>query len=404
MVFLLNSRNVIDYLKASEELKEKNIYLEIEQEVDEHNVESKSAKNFNLLVTLPDHTKLFVKQERFDRHGKTAGEFKREWRIQEFVRQFPEANQLEAWLPEIASFDVENSILIVKYLDDHQNLGEFYGQENIFAPEIASSIGSIIATIHAQTINNRSYEDFFGYSNSNSAPKLTQGMAKGLARITPEIFGMVPADGLKFFALYQRYDSLGKAIAQLNESYQPCCLTHNDLKLNNILIATNWESTSTSSTVDYNHPQVELKLIDWERSGWGDPAFDLGTVIGSYLIIWLQSLIVSRSMAIDESLRLATIPLEVLQPSLAALTKTYVTCFPEIVEHDPKFWQKVMQFAGLALIQSIQSTLQYQKAFNNTGICMLQVAKALLCNPESSITSVLGIEIEQLVPLRLSNE
>lgn len=405
MVFLLNSKNVFDYLKESEELKEKNIYSGIQQVIDEHNVESKSAKNFNLLVTLPDRTKLFVKQERFDRQGKTAGEFKREWRIQEFVRRFPEVNKLETWLPEIANFDVENSILIVKYLDDHQNLGEFYGQENIFATEIASSIGSIIATIHAQTINKRSYEDFFGYSNnnSNSAAKLTQGMAKRLARITPEIFGTVPADGLKFFALYQRYDSLGKAIAQLNESYQPRCLTHNDLKLNNILIAANWKPSLSLAKED-NQSQVELKVIDWERSGWGDPAFDLGTVIGSYLVIWLQSLIVSRSMAIDESLRLATIPLEVLQPSLAALTKTYAACFPDIVEHDPKFWQKVMQFAGLALIQSIQSTLQYQKAFNNTGICMLQVAKALLCNPQSSIKSVLGIEIDELVPLRLSNE
>jgi thiamine kinase-like enzyme len=390
MVFLLSSKNVFDYLK------EKNICSEIQQEVDEQNVESKSAKNFNLLVTLPDRTKLFVKQERFDREGKTAGEFNREWRIQEFVRQFSEVKKLETWLPEIANFDVDNSILIVKYLDDHQNLGEFYGQENIFATELASSIGSIIATIHSQTINNRSYEDFFGYSNSNTAPKSTQGMGSGLDRITPEIFGTVPADGLKFFALYQRYDSLGKAIAQLSESFQPSCLTHNDLKLNNILIAANGQPASASLPTNYSNSQVELKLIDWERSGWGDPAFDLGTVIGSYLIIWLQSLIVSRSMAIDESLRLATIPLEVLQPSLAALTKTYAAGFPDIVEHDPKFWQKVMQFAGLALIQSIQSTLQYQKAFNNTGICMLQVAKALLCNPESSIKSVLAIEIDEL--------
>jgi serine/threonine protein kinase len=390
MVFLLSSKNVFDYLK------EKNICPEIKQELDDHDIESRSAKNFNLLVSLPDRSKLFVKQERFDRQGKTVGEFNREWRIQKFARQFPEMTKLNTWLPEIIDFDVDNSILIVKYLDDHQNLGEFYGQENIFAPEIASSIGSIIATIHSQTINNHSYEDFFGYSNSNPSSKLTQGMANGLARITPEIFGTVPADGLKFFALYQRYDSLGKAIAQLNASFQPSCLTHNDLKLNNILIATNGQPTSPSLVANYSHPQVELKLIDWERSGWGDPAFDLGTVIGSYLVIWLQSLIVSRSMAIDESLRLATIPLEVLQPSLAALTKTYAACFPEIVEHDPKFWQKVMQFAGLALIQSIQSTLQYQKAFNNTGICMLQVAKALLCNPESSIASVLGIEINEL--------
>jgi thiamine kinase-like enzyme len=387
MVFSLSSKNVFDYLEK------KNICPAIKQELDEHDIESRSAKNFNLLVTLPDRSKLFIKQERFDRQGKTAGEFKREWRIQEFVRQFPEVNKLKTWLPDITNFDVNNSILIVKYLDDHQNLGEFYGQENIFATEIASSIGSIIATIHSQTINNRSYKDFFGYSDSNPSPKLTQRMASGLARITPEIFGTVPADGLKFFALYQRYDSLGKAIAQLNESFQPSCLTHNDLKLNNILIAANDQLALANND---SNSQVELKLIDWERSGWGDPAFDLGTVIGSYLIIWLQSLIVSRSMAIDESLRLATIPLEVLQPSLAALTKTYATCFPEIVEHDPKFWQKVMQFAGLALIQSIQSTLQYQKAFNNTGICMLQVAKALLCNPTSSIKSVLGIEIDQL--------
>ncbi|PSB07667.1 LPS biosynthesis choline kinase [Pleurocapsa sp. CCALA 161] len=390
MVFLLSSKNVFEYLK------EKNICPEIKQKLDEHDIESRSAKNFNLLVSLPDRSKLFIKQERFDRAGKTAGEFNREWRIQDFVKQFPEVSKLNSWLPEITDFDVDNSILIVKYLDDHQNLGEFYGQENIFATEIASSIGSIIATIHSQTINNHSYENFFGYSNSSSSPKLTQGMASGLARITPEIFGTVPADGLKFFALYQRYDSLGKAIAQLNESYQPVCLTHNDLKLNNILIAAHWKPAEPSLATNYNQPQVELKLIDWERSGWGDPAFDLGTVIGSYLIIWLQSLIVSRSMAIDESLRLATIPLEVLQPSLVALTKTYATCFPEIVEHDPKFWQKVMQFAGLALIQTIQSTLQYQKAFNNTGICMLQVAKALLCNPESSIASVLGIEINEL--------
>ena len=386
MVFLLSSKNVFDYLK------EKKICPEIKRKLNDHDVESRSAKNFNLLVSLPDRSKLFVKQERFDREGKTAGEFNREWRIQEFVRQFPQVNKLNTWLPEIIDFDVDNSIIIVKYLDDHQNLGEFYGQENIFAPEIASSIGSIIATVHHQTINNHSYKDFFGYSNSNSSPKLTQG----LTRITPEIFGTVPADGLKFFALYQRYDSLGKAIAQVNASFQPSCLTHNDLKLNNILIAANWKPTAPSLAANYSHPQVELKLIDWERSGWGDPAFDLGTVIGSYLIIWLQSLIVSRSMAIDESLRLATIPLEVLQPSLAVLTKTYAARFPEIVEHDPKFWQKVMQFAGLGLIQSIQSTLQYQKAFNNTGICMLQVAKALLCNPESSIASVLGIEIDQL--------
>lgn len=85
-------------------------------------------------------------------------------------------------------------------------------------------------------------------------------------RITPEIFGIVPADGLKFFALYQRYDSLGQAMAELGKAFKPCSLTHNDLKLNNILLQTDWEHSSDNI----------VRLIDWERSAWGDPAFDLG--------------------------------------------------------------------------------------------------------------------------------
>jgi hypothetical protein len=68
-----------------------------------------------------------------------------------------------------------------------------------------------------------------------------------ISRIDPEIFDLVPADGLKFFALYQRYDSLGKAIAELTTAFEPCCLTHNDFKLNNLLLHANIEERLFSS-------------------------------------------------------------------------------------------------------------------------------------------------------------
>jgi hypothetical protein len=62
-----------------------------------------------------------------------------------------------------------------------------------------------------------------------------------LERIGPEVFGLVPSDGLKFFALYQRYDSLGQAIAELGNNMISCCLIHSDLKLNNILLLNDWQ-------------------------------------------------------------------------------------------------------------------------------------------------------------------
>ena len=164
-------------------------------------------------------------------------------------------------------------------------------------------------------------------------------------------------------------------------------MTHNDLKLNNILLDNNWEQSNKSI----------VRLIDWERATWGDPAFDLGTLIGSYVQIWLSSLVISNSLTIEESLRLAVTPLEQLQPSIAALTQAYFNQFPEILEHRPDFLQRVVQFAGFALIQRIQAMIQYQKSFGNTGITMLQIAKTLLCRPQQSIPTIFGVTPTQLL-------
>jgi thiamine kinase-like enzyme len=261
---------------------------------------------------------------------------------------------------------------------------DFYTKENSFNSEIAAAIGTMIATVHSETFNRQEYQDFFSKNRENSANDQVTSLIRGLERISPEIFGLVPADGLKFFALYQRYDSLGQASAQLASAFTPSCLTHNDLKLNNILLQNNWEQAS--------NPIV--RLIDWERSAWGDPAFDLGTVIGSYVQIWLGSLVISNSLSIDESLRLAITPLDKLQPSIFRLIQAYFHTFPEISEHRPDFLQRVVQFAGFALIQQIQAMIQYQKSFGNTGIAMLQVAKTLLCRPEQSMPTIFGTAAE----------
>lgn len=376
MTFLLNSHNVLDYLDDNDLCNQSVQPL--------NKVEPVAAKNFNLLVTFADERKLLVKQERHNQQGKAAGEFLGEWRIQEFLQQFPELNHLRPFLPEVLHFDQENSIIVKSYLDEYRDLMDFYIKENSFNSEIAAAIGTIIATIHRETFNRQEYQDFFSKNRENSAPDQVTNLIRGLERISPEIFGLVPADGLKFFALYQRYDSLGQAIAQLGSAFTPSCLTHNDLKLNNILVHTNWEQASNGI----------IQLIDWERSAWGDPAFDLGTVISSYMQIWLGSLVVSKFLSIDESLRLAIIPLDKLQPAIFSLVEGYFNQFPEILEHRPNFLQRVVQFAGFALIQQIQAMIQYQKSFGNTGIAMMQVAKTLLCRPEQSMPTIFGSAAE----------
>jgi hypothetical protein len=385
MPFLISSSNVFNYLI------ENKICQPEEQSLSK--IELKSAKNFNLLISLSDGHQLLVKQERYDRNGKTLGEFIDEWKVHDFCQKFPEISHLRASLSEVIHFDLENSIIVFNYLNNYQDLAEFYAKNQDFSPEISQSVGTTIAAIHSLTINNQSYQNFLGNSLK------FQNITKGLDRITPQIFGQLPSDGLKFFALYQRYDNLGKAIAQLNQAFTPCCLTHNDLKLNNILVSLNWETEIEDKLPENKNI---IRLIDWERCNWGDPANDLGTIIASYLQIWLYSIVSSKTIPIEECLRLAAIPLSMIQPSLSTLVTAYLTTFPEILELRPDFLQLVMQFSGLALIRAIQARLQHEKTFDNSGICILQVAKSLLCRPQASIPTILGMELSKITAKNLS--
>jgi thiamine kinase-like enzyme len=382
MVFLLNQTNVFEYVAD----------LGYHSENTADNIKPLVAKNFNLLLTLKEDLQLLVKQERHNQDGKAAGEFVGEWQIQELMRNFSALSCWRPFISEALHFDQENSILVFKYLSDYRDLIDFYLKESTFPTEIAAKLGALVGTCHRDTYQRGEYREAIDATNKIDAPAKTeeqqarlqlsivQRMIRGLERLTPEIFGNVPDDGLKFYALYQRYDSLGQALVELGEAFKADCLTHNDLKLNNVLLHNDWEQADGGV----------LRLIDWERSAWGDPAFDLGTLIGSYLQMWLGSLVVSKSLSIEESLSLATTPLDKVQPSIAALTGAYLEAFPQILVDRPDFVERSVQFAGLALIQGIQASIEYQKTLGNSGIAQLQVAKSLLCRPVQSMPTVFG--------------
>ena len=381
MAFLLSSQNVFEYL-----VKQSICTPETLEPIE---IKPKECKNFNLLVSFPNNHHLLVKQERHDSEGYTDGEFWSEWCIQKFVRQFPELTPLQSLISEAVYFDPSHSIVVFKYLNNYGDLGNFYSDENIFSDQISSEIASILATIHRTTLNCEQYKQFLAHNLDEETiiDEIPEFLPQ-LKRIKPAVFGAVRTDALEFFRLYQRYPSLADVIASLNEIWKPCCLIHNDLRLSNFLLHLDWDKKLTKQ-------EPIIKLIDWEKFLWGDPAYDLATVIAGYLKLWLKSLVVNSSIDIKTALILAKTPLEILQPSIYSLTKTYLDEFPEILEIESIFFQKVMQFTGLILMEKMVTKLQYRQPFNNQGICTLQVAKTLLCNPKSSIPIIFGKEASE---------
>ncbi|HAX75985.1 MAG TPA: LPS biosynthesis choline kinase [Cyanobacteria bacterium UBA11372] len=373
MTFVLSVQKVVDYLAACN-------LCDVVDRSSIH-IQPLPAKNFNLLVTLPEDRHLLVKQERLNQPGKTAGEFLNEWQVHILVQSFTALDRIRLWLSEVLHFDAVNSIVVMRYLPDYQNLLTVFDQQDSSSISLMIAVGERLATLHRLTWNQSAYSEFL----NRSVPAVHQviGTTRILGRITPEVFGKAPPAGIKFLSLCQRYTSLTEAITELVTTFTPCCLTHNDFKLNNILVHNHWQEIGLQS-------DVALRFIDWERAAWGDPSADLGFAIANIIEFWLQSLIVHPAIAIEDSLRMAMVPLDDLQPAIAAFIDAYLHEFPDVVELEPRFLKKVVQFVGIALLHHIQADIQYNKSFNNTGICSLQVAKKLLCHPELSMPTLMG--------------
>jgi 5-methylthioribose kinase len=380
MPIILDTDNVFDYLAQLD-------YCTVtERQTSQMTVIS--AKNFNLAIAFADGKSLLVKQELHNPQGETLGEFWSAWRIQRLVREFPEfGHQISGFLPELLHFDPDNSILIVNFRTDYRDLYGYYAEERQFPLGVARSIGQLLGTIHSQTFDRSEYQEFLTDRSAKVATFDGLKIVDRLSRITPQVFRKLPQDCLQFYKLYQRFPTLSQAIVELRNSVQASCLVHNDLKINNILLALDWEQPDSKL----------ISLIDWERANWGDPAFDLGCILGSYLELWLDGLIISNTLSINESLQLATTPLELLQPSLFILVQTYLNRFPQILAARPDFLDRSIQFAGLSLIIRLETMVEDERTFGNQGIIILQVAKQLLCAPQAAMNTIFGSNSAQLI-------
>ncbi|MCC5656389.1 aminoglycoside phosphotransferase family protein [Nostoc sp. XA010] len=382
MVLSLSSHNVIQYLL------EAGLCSSEDDASDKSELPGSSKNNFGLLVTLADNRQLLIKQERNVNNNDAAPhELFQEWLFHQLLQQFPVLGNISAIASLVVHFDEENSILVRNYLGEYRELATLYHNNEICPQEIATAIGTTLAGLHRATYNRREYKDFMATAPQGEFRYGFYNPAQGVESIGPEIFGTVPTDALKFYLLYQQSESLESAIADLAYNWNPCCLTHNDLKLNNILVHSRWEKLDNCL----------VRLIDWEACSWGDPAFDLGTLLASYLGIWLKSLVVDPTIELEESLHLALTPLESLQPSIIALIRAYLNAFPLILEYCNDFIVRVIQFAGLALIHQIQDMITCQKSFNNADICMLQVAKSLLTMPQQGVLTIFGISESEII-------
>lgn len=300
--------------------------------------------------------------------------------------------------PTILNFDPVNCTLIYKYSMEYIDLASYYKNNPILPTSIAEILGWTLGTLHHETGNSIHCSQFLAKYQDNfefSFPYYDYI----ISRMQPEKLSIFPVEGLRFLTFYQRYENLRSAVLELVTKRCNCCLIHNNLEWSRILIHKDYEKILGSKN-DYSNISL-MKFIDWGSFSWGEPACDLGIAVSSYLLIWLDSLIIHPSIGVKESLCLAKVPLESVSPLIMAMTKAYIKAYPKILEHHPNFLIRVIQFAGLRLIYTVLKLLESHFYFENKSIFIMEVAKNLLCQPEKSFKSVFGLGESDIISATL---
>ncbi|MEA5619525.1 aminoglycoside phosphotransferase family protein [Cronbergia sp. UHCC 0137] len=381
MLLSLSSLNVIQYLQNAD------LFSSEDRVLDQYELKESSQDNQNLLVTFTNNRQLLIKQKYKIDIENNHHELFNEWLFHQLLQQFPILGNISELSSLILCYDQENSILVRSYLSEYIELGKFYQNSSIFPIEIANSIGTALAELHRTTFLGKEYRDFMNIAPPGEFRYHFYNPSQGIDSINPDVLGRIPTEAIKFHIFYQHDQSLASAIADLSYEWTPCCLIHNDLQLSNILLHSRWEQLDNCL----------IRLIDWEACSWGDPAFDLGSLLASYLRIWLSSLVVDNTLNLEESLNLAMIPLDIIQPSMLALLRAYLDTFPLILEYRHDLILRVVQFTGLSLIHQIKEMIEYKKYFDQHHIYMLEFGKNILTMPQKAVLTIFGISESEII-------
>jgi Phosphotransferase enzyme family len=246
--------------------------------------------------------------------------------------------------PRSYSYDPANSILIFEFLPNDKRLGA--APERLL-PETGRMAGRVMAQLHAgmrvEALGEMFPASIPGYFSiarwdaEDSAP--TQGQ-RDLVR------------------LVQRHREFEPSLAALEADWRPETLMHGDWKVDNCLL-------SSDGTA--------MRVVDWELAGWGDPAWDVATLLESWWCLWLRDR--------EEN------PLERIQPVLRAFLSSYL----ESSGVERLEWQRrAMAFAAVRMLQNAWESLMKAESLEPMAVLLVQASFNLLTRPEWGTAQLLG--------------
>jgi hypothetical protein len=265
------------------------------------------------------------------------------------------------------------------------SLAEYHSNLDNRLNKISFSIGLNVAKFHLSTMYDDNVQQIVTNLESQSlnCKSLCQDIFPEILtkNLEPKHLKFIPTQSWRFIGLYQTTGNIKKIVENLIANQKKYCLVHNNLKFKKILISSELNNKAEKNL-------VKVKFLDWNDYNWGDPANDLGKIIGGYFLIWLNSMVAHSTIEAKVSIQTATISLDTILGAISSLVKAYISIIPHIFEQDSDFLVRSMRFAGIEIICQLLEdfSFQHEKAVRYQMI-YFHIATQLLNKPEKFIST-----------------
>ncbi|SEE19414.1 aminoglycoside phosphotransferase family protein [Jiangella alba] len=294
-------------------------------------------------VGLADGRLLFVKRARPGRPAVTG-----EAGVVRAVNALPGT---AAIAPELLAVDVAGSAAVYRGYQDWRTLT---GWPDV-GPDVVGAIGAALARLHAVRPGTHPI-DGIAPTGPFGRPTLDW------AAVTPAALAAFPSG---FREVWARAAATHTIVDRLAARWRPSALIHGDVKHDNVVA-----------------DGGRVVLLDWETAGWGDPLWDLGSLVGNLVQLWLHTLRLTPGGTLESWLSGAPVPLDELRSRVRAALSGYGPLTPA----DRGL---VAAHAGVFLLQRALAAGLLAERLDAPGVLTAHLAAQLLTDPDRTAPMLL---------------
>ena len=350
---IITTRNLVQYLLAKQ-------FVCSESVVDgDFTVIEVSGRNRNFKVLRSNGPSYFVKQIRhFD--PQTVAMLQCEAACYWLARNDNDFASLLPLTPEFYSYDPERQIIITELITTGEDLWSHFRRARTIKAEVTAELGSLLGTYHSTTGHELKESPQSKIFPQNipwilSPERRNSHPFKRLSPATTELFDRV-----------ERSAELSSALDELRDNWQASTLMHGDLKLENCILSGN----------GYNS-NFDFTIIDWESADIGDPCWDIGSILQSFISVRIISL---PPTEVRLSFRdVLTHPLHAgLSESILSFWEHYVVKLALDAQASHKLLERCVRYGGARMIQSAYEYMQFSPHLSSNALHLLEVSQDLL--------------------------